>query len=350
MLIAALAALGVVAVTMSAHIQLPFSLHASGRTGMVREWYCARDRDGGYTAILLDHERETVQSLTITRFERGDAVEFRLHSAIIPGAAVGEGDTVGVIISHALEEELSRLRGQLSVVRASLAVSLTGEKASVVQEALNRVNHARIQADEQRRVVERQRMLWEKEYISQQDFEMFSTTLKLYEAEVAIAEARLDAATTGVKGEQLELIRAEITALEGEIAALECRRRHFTILSPFRGSVFCLAAGDTLVALGDNSTYLVTMPVRLRDLPRIDRNRDVIIRIRGLRASLLGRTRSIGNVVGIVQGEQIAAVTVIVGDGKNQLYPGQVVDCTIPCRSVNLRERVENLLTPLFAP
>lgn len=332
-----------------APMQIPSSVRITGRMAPIREWSLTRDRDGGFTAVLLDRERGTVRISSIARFDQGDAVEFHLYQGVRQDAIVGLGDTVGVIVSHSLDEELVSLRGRLSVAKASLAVVLTGEKAAIVQEAQNQVNKARILVDGQRRIVERQRKLFEKEYISPQDFETFESTLKRYEAEVAIAEARFAAAVSGAKSEQAGMIRAEIVSIENEIEALEGRRGRYTISSPFRGTVFRLAAGDTLVALGDDSAYLLSMPVRLRDLPRIDRDHPVRVRIRGLNVFLEGRLARTGNVVGIVQGEQVAAVTAIIRPAGEKLYPGLVADCTIPCKPQSLRERVARVLGPMFS-
>jgi hypothetical protein len=332
-----------------APVQIPSSVRIPGRMEPIREWLLTRDTYGGFTALLLDRERGTVNTSSIARFDQGDAVEFHLYPGVARNAAVGLGDTVGAIASHSLNEELVSLRGQLSVAKASLAVVLTGEKAAIVREAQNGVKQARILADEQRRIVQRQRKLFEKEFISPQAFETLESTLKRYETDVAIAEARLAAAETGAKSEEAEMIRAEIASIGNWIEALEERRERYTITSPLRGTVFRLAAGDTLVALGDDSAYLLTMPVRLRELPRIDRDRPVRVRIRGLNVLLDGRLAGTGNVVGIVQGEQVAAVTAIIRPDSVKLYPGLVADCTIPCKPMSIRERMGRALGAMFA-
>jgi hypothetical protein len=328
--------------------EIPSSVRIPGRMAPIREWTLARDRNGGFTTMLLDRERGTMRTSAIARFDQGDAVDFRLNPGVSQNAAVGVGDTVGVIVSHALEEELVNFRGQLSVAKSSLAVVLTGEKTAIVQEARNGLNQARILADEQRRIVERQRKLYEKEYISPQAFETLENTLKSYEAGVRIAEARLAAAETGAKSEEAGMIRAEIASFENSIQALEERRERYTVTAPFRGKVFRLAEGDTLISLGDDSAYLLTMPVRLRELPRIDRDRPVRVRIRGLNAYLDGRFAGTGNTVGIVQGEQVAAVTAVIRPDGVRLYPGLVADCRIPCTPMSIRERIARAFGAMF--
>lgn len=316
-------------------VNIAGSIRAPGRTVLAREWNLVRNTDGGLATLLYDRVNGTIRTTEVTRFDRGDAVDFRLHSAVAPGAVVGMGDTVGVLSSNSLDLLLQQTRGQLETARASLSLYRSGEKDAIVTEARNRIALARQQAEAQRNIVDRQRRLYEKGYLPQQDFETAESTLRMYEISVSIAESQMRTVETGSKPEQIAVIESELQSLERAVSTLEKRIERQVIRAPFRGVVCRFASGDTLLTLGEHTGYLVSMPVSIADIPRISRDRDVVVRVQGIDSVFRGKILRIDSMAGVLQGRQVLTVTAFIPSGSDGLLPGLIVACSIPGEPVS---------------
>jgi hypothetical protein len=329
-------------------INLPYTVRTPGKLLLKREWTLCRTTDGGVIATFKDHLSGALESRAVTQFERGDAIEFHLHHRIVPDARISEGDTVGIIFSHILDLQFAQLRGDLLTSKKTLEFYKTGEKDAIIIEARNRIAHARFQAEEQRRIVERQKKLYDRLFISQQAYETAENTLKLYENNVSIAESQLQSVMTGAKNEQIAVEEARIRALENAVGSLEKRADCFILKSPFSGTVFQLSDGDTLVTIGDTSTYLVSLPIRLKDRDYISPDQDIVLTIRGINSPIHGKLMHIGTMASVLNGEQVLPATAIITNDTDKLFPGLIASVSILCSHVSPSEYFRRSFLPIF--
>ena len=328
--------------------KIPNSIEAVGRITPYREWIINRGRDGLLMATLRNNVHGTVETYSVTQFERGDPVKFRFNRFINSGTQVSIGDTVGWIDSSEIERQLVQLEGELKTQRALLHMAETGEKESLIQEAEKRLEHAHEQVEEQRKIVERTKNLFETNFVPEQDYEIAKSTLRLFELNIEIAKAQLQTMQSGTKKEEIDMISSQINAFEKDIDALSNKYKQYTITSPLSGTVFEISSADTLLIIGDTTSYLVMMPLQVKNRKYISSRQDVKVDIEGLDMSLYGRIVKCGNVVHVLRGNQVFIAIARLSTVNSDLLPGMFGKCSVICEPLRPREYLMRQVKSLF--
>jgi hypothetical protein len=329
--------------------KVPFTVAAHGRIHHGQEWVLARESAGMIGASLYDRVTGRTDSYRLHQFERQDAVHFALHPAVIPGAMVHEGDTVAQISSLQLERELTNLEGDLALARATLQTYRAGEKEADVDEARNRLVYARQQRDGHDTIIQRTRLLHERDLISDEELEIVLNQGKLYDIEIAIAEAHLRSISSGVKAEELEYLSTRIVAMEKNIEALRRAIDEYVYTSPIDGIVYQVHTRDTLAIIGDRSRYVSVIPVPLRYKNFLKIGDTVRIRVPNNNADSYQATiHSIGNTVTVMNGGQYFAVTALISDNEVSYLPGKLVHARIRMEPVTVREYLLRYVRPIL--
>lgn len=330
-----------------APINLPTSISAHGKILPVREWTLVRDADGNIGSLLHDHLRGRVDNYGVSRFERGDAIEMRLKQGVESRAHVAAGDTIAYISSNETERQLARLSGDLAATLASLDLVRSGEKAPVVGEAQMYLQRAKERLRYQEAELERLKPLQERQLVSTQDIEAAESQFRILQAEVAVAEARLDAVTTGAKPEQVELAQRQAETLQREIKTLHDRLERHTVTSPISGVVLRSFGADTLLSVRDTSAYMVVMPIPVSDHGRLAPGQPVSIRTPPIATAVRARIYQLGDTVHLLGGEQVVLVTAVIEQPPAGIMPGAFARCSIEQGRVRLRTYVkQSLLSP----
>ncbi|NUO82448.1 hypothetical protein HUU05_20425 [candidate division KSB1 bacterium] len=330
-------------------LRIPYAIKVPGKILPAREWIVAKGTDGRLMTTLVDHALGVTTGYAILQFERGDAVQFSLHTALASGATVAANDTIGLVSSSSMERELLRLRGELSAAQASLELSRSGEKEAIVAEARQQLAHAMTAADEYNKTLQRQKALYEQRLISQEEYDLAQGQSRLYAIAIAIAEAKLQSVQSGAKQEELELVHAQIAALQGEIEVLQRRATTaFTLTAPFAGVTQRAPSGDTLLVLADNSKYVLLMPVRWSERKYLAHEQAVLLRAREVfnlpQAELLKVEQTAYN----LHGRPTLLATAILEDETGELAPGLMLQCAIQCQPVSpweyIRRKFQSVL------
>lgn len=328
---------------------VPFRIDVVGKILPWRDMTVSGGDDGIISVMVHDNLNGTRESRFLTELERGDVVMWRLHHAVVPGAAVDEGDTVCRIYSAEIERELVNLRGELDIQKAALRLVETGEKESVVEEARQFVSSAHEQLSEQENIVIRQKALWEAGFVPYQDYELAESQLELYRIEVEKAEAQLATVTTGVKREEREYIVAAIAGLEHDIDALAEKQRYLTITAPFSGKVFDqYADSSATVAIGDMSRLCVTLLVDLKHSRYVKKNQTVEIRIDGFNETMRGTIMSLGTVTRMVLDNQVTVAIAVLDAPERELPAGAIANCRILAEPVTVREYLSRTISAIL--
>ena len=327
--------------------KFPYSLEVAGKILPHKQWVVTQSLNGVLTAILRNNEQGKIDSYFVTESERGDPVSLNIHRSIVPGTYVAKGDTIGWIDSNELERQIAQLNGELQSQKALLNVASTGEKESMVLEAERVLEHARETFDEHQKIVARLEKLSGSGFVPYQDYEIALSTQNLFTINIGIAEAQLQSLQTGLKQEEVEVISSQITSLEKEIDTLLERSENYTLTSPLSG-VFETTPGDTLVNIGDISSYAVIIPLKLKNRNYVNLQQKVKYTIEGINNSFYGEILKLGNVVHILNGEQVLLVTASLDAQSKDLLIGTVVKCSIVCEPLTPREHLVRSVTTVF--
>ena len=328
--------------------KFPYSLEVVGKIFPQKQWVITQSLNGVLTAVLRDNIQGKIDSYFVTEIERGDPVRFNIHRSIVTGAHVAKGDTIGWIDSNELERQLAQLNGELRSQKALLRVASTGEKESMVLEAERVLEHARETYDEHRKIVARLEKLSGSGFVPYQDYEIALSTQNLFMINIGIAETQLKSVQTGLKQEEVEMISLQITSLEEEIDTLLERSENYTLTSPLSGVVFETSLGDTLVTIGDTSSYTVIIPLKLKSRNYVNLQQKVKYTIEGINTLFSGKILKLGNVAHILNGEQVLLVTASLDAQSKDLLNGAMTRCSIVCEPLTPREHLVRSVTSVF--
>ncbi len=331
-------------------VRVPRSVSAVGVLAPSREWQVVRLTGGRLEVTLYEHAAGTTRSILIHQFEREDAVSVELLHDRFPGGFVSKGDTLAFVHSADLALQLAELDGSLGEARASLDVFRTGEKSSIVQQA--REDRARARADYEglNKTRERARRMFGSGALSQQELDEAERAADAAAAAVASADARVKALSTGAKDEQVRYSRSLIESLARQRSALDRKLSFFCLQAPFTGKIYRTVFSDTLIRLGDPSSFVVVMNVPWTEHAVIHEGAPVSVAASGLNAVLPGRVVVKSDVVQTRNGRQVTAVVAQVSENTGELTPGLPVSCTMDCGDMPLREWLLDRLGHMLRP
>lgn len=324
-------------------VKIPYSINTPGKILPIREWIVIKGTDGRLITQLKNNQFGTIDNYSVSQFERGDAVRFKLKSNIISGTYVSMNDTIAAIYSNEIERQYIRLRGELGVAMASLEVNNTGEKNSVINEEKNLLEYRKEQREESQKQFDRTEALFSKNLVSQEDYEIAKSTNELNKINVRISESHLQSLVTGSKPEQLDYIKAEISSLKNQISVLQKRFEHYTLVSPVNGIVNQLYSGDTILVISDTSAYVIISPVKWEERNYIALNQKVLIKVPDSRFSYGAKIIRSKNEVQLLNRKQVFLITSLLSNKTDEIFYGLLVNCSIQCNAVSPLEYIARM-------
>ncbi|MCB9248743.1 MAG: HlyD family efflux transporter periplasmic adaptor subunit [Ignavibacteriales bacterium] len=329
-------------------IEYPRTIKSKGKLLPYKTWTLAKGTDGRLITSLNDNLTGINDGFTVTQFERGDAVQFKLKTEVISKDFISKGDTIGYVISNIIEKDIEKLKGELETAKASLNIQTSSEKESVIDAEKSKLVFAEKELEEQTKVFDRKKLLFERQLISQQEYEADEAKFELAKINVNIAKERLRTVQSGAKKEEINFAASQISALENEIRILQKRYESNNIVTPIGGNVNKTFSSDTLLVINDTSKNVILIPVKWSDINKIQVNQSVIISSAEVDEVINGKIISIGNNVKTANNFQYVLVTVISEDRMKQLKSGLYVDCKIECGSETALDILSDFLKPIF--
>ena len=345
---------------------IEYTLGVVGKLLPRRDISVYRTADGVISVVNTDHIEGVEKSNFVSELLRGDTVEFRLGSSIVPGNNVSAGDTLCWIDSHEIIRELDSLEGELLIEKAALEVLLVGEKSSVIDEARSNLEAIRENVNELSRIAERQKELQGSGFLTYQEYELTLSQLEIGRNELKRAEAQLATVQTGSKQEEVNLAKAKINHIEQQINNLREKLSRMTVILPFSGQVVdntsgSIASGSGTVVAGSNtmnegyiatvcdqSMLCVIMQVKIKNIPYIKLNQKVELAVEGADQPLHGIVTSIGNMAQVMHDEQTVQVTATLDPGDYDVPVGMICMCDIYLEPVTLFEYFKRSINTVF--
>ena len=329
-------------------VKIGYSIKTPGKLLPAREWIVSRGTDGRLISAVIDHRRGVNENYSVSQFERGDAVQFRLRPEVAAGASIAKGDTLGSIYSNDFERQFIELEGALAEANATLGLLTSGEKRSVVDEAEKSLEFARKEAEEQDRVFQRVKGLYDRNLISKEEFEITSGDKELSGIKVMIAEAQLQKVQSGAKVEEVDLIKARILALQQEIETLSKRMAQFTLISPVSGIAQQVYSGDTVLVVQDTTELLLKMPVAWLQRRYVAADQKVRLNAPDIDGEPDGKMLSLDKAVHSISGRPVVMATAIIQKYHPEFVPGLILSCSITCEPILPREYLLRIVSAVM--
>ena len=311
-------------------------------------WVLERATDGKLIASTFNYRLGLSEGFRVSTFNPGSSINFSLQPSLVPGRPISMGDTIGSIYSSEVAERLIALNGQLAAARNLLAVNASGQKSAVVNEAQQRLQFARRRRDEYQRTLERTQRLFDQKLIPEGEYDRVKSEANALEDEITLAAANLETAQTGAKPEQINLVNANISALESEIDAVKRRAATFIVTAPIAGTVTPSFSPDTLLTIS-GPEYLALIPIRRTDYRRVASTPGARFTLGGLSLPVRGRIVAFDRDLHVMSGHEVVIATAQLEGTSPDLMSGMLLPCRIQCAPVTVGGLGRQVLASLRA-
>ncbi|MCU0700281.1 MAG: HlyD family efflux transporter periplasmic adaptor subunit [Myxococcaceae bacterium] len=276
-------------------------------------------------------------------------------TAVVKQVAVTEGQTVKagdllVQLENGVElAQLAAAEADLAAERAAYTRTLKGLRVEDRDAVSAETQAARARAELSQSVLARTEQLAKTGAATPDELERARRAAQQDAANARASDARLRAAESGSRGEDIALQRARVLGAEARVAQAKAQLERLAVRSPIEGEVlqvkvrqgelYNFAGTEPLVVMGDTRTLRVRMDVDERDIARVRTGASAYVT-----ADAFGATRFSGTVVEVgrrfgrknvrtddptEKNDTKILEVVIQLDAKGQLVPGQRVSSFI---------------------
>ncbi len=340
----------IVAIALLLFLPIEYSqyINAKGKLLPHKSWVLSKGTDGRLLTSLVDNSTGRNSEFTVTQFERGDAIQFKLNEKILRNTSVLVNDTIGFIISNEIEKDIQKLKGKLETARAFLKVQVSSEKKSIVETEKKKLEFANKQLDEQQKLFERKKKLFERQLVSAQEYEEIEAKYELAKINISIIVEKLRALQSGAKTEEINFAASKISAIEKEIDVLQKRFENNNITSPISGMISRSYSRDTLLIVNDTSKYVVLLPIEWSDSKKIRMNQTVEFSANNISEIGNGEIGIIENSVVNISGREFVVATVLSNTNLTELAPGLMVNCKVSCGTTTALDYFTNIVKTMI--
>jgi hypothetical protein len=334
-------------------VSIPYNVHSRGIVLPVKEWSLKKSGDGMLVSVYKDNLRNTITDFSVTEFQRGELAGFRVNEEILGKEFINTGDTIGIISSSEEERRYIEMVAQLQVQKSLLKVHASGEKPETVQMAYEAMIKAEHEYETQKKVTARNEVLFNDKYISAEEYELSHNDYLVKKHNMNIARSSFEAVSTGAKEEQLNFLMASINALELQLRQVEERLQSFHILAPIDGKLvgrrITQPGEEIVISIADSSRCLVVLPVEMHQLPYIKAGQLVILKPGSFGVSFTASIISVDNVVQMNSQRQNVFITASIHENSPGIIPGMVVEASIRCGMVSVKDYFTRLFRTVYA-
>lgn len=300
-------------------IKVTYEVYSTGKVFSEKEWVLGRTEDGRITSTIKNNRLGVTSSYGGKEFARGDIFDFYMDPDLEHKKFVKQGEKIGLLKSSDINRQLTQLEGELKVEKAMLGVYSTGQKSQIISEAANNVMLAKETFNIKKKLYDRTQKLFSDSLIAPQNFDIVYNEYEISRINLDVAQARLQAVSTGEKPEQLKFSTEKILSLENQIKNLRERIASLEIVSPFSGVMQHRRGGtvsflvpvpamEILANVIDTSRFIIVSPVQLKELKYISIGQKVSLRLYNADCIMEGTVDHIDNGIQIINGKQAVYV------------------------------------------
>jgi len=325
-------------------IKVPHSINIFAEVHPLQKWQIVKGTDGQLTSALIDYQTGFSNAFGVTQFQRGESMVFAFAESMKNKKEIKAGDSVGIIRSSDVEENIVRLEGDLSVAKAELAANRTGEKQPLITEAKNRLEFAKAKLGQKKDTFQRNEQLFKKGFLPTEKYETDLWEMKQLEIEISIYQSQLEAITSGLKPETIKLLESKITALTNEWDALKKRAQNFVVISPINGIINRSFSSDTILSVINIDKVVMNVPLKIAYMNTLKEGETVSVKFENSSEDFRGQILSLSNEVKMLNREQVIVATILINNSGKQLLPGMVTQGNIRLGSISIWNYLTNYI------
>jgi len=326
----------VVLVLLFSGIKVSNSLSVFAEVHPLQKWQIAKGTDGQLTSVLMDYETGFSNSFGVTQFQRGESMVFSFAQSMKNKKEIKAGDSIGVIRSSDVEENIVRLEGALAIAKAELTANKSGEKAPLITEAKNRLEFAKAKLGQKKETFQRNEQLYKKGFLPEEQYGTDLWEIKQLEIEISIYQSQLEAITSGLKPETLNLVESKIAALNNELEALKKRARNFVVVSPINGMINRSFSSDTILSVINIDKVVMNVPLKISYRESFKEGETISVKFENYHEDFHAKLLSLSKEVKMLNAEQIIVATILIENPGKQLLPGMITQGFIRLGAISI--------------
>jgi hypothetical protein len=285
---------------------------------------------------MQNFETNVLSHIKSYKFERGDISEVLIDTDIMGGDWTGAGDTIAYINSYFIENELIKLENLKGIEEGKLVAGRVGEKQAIIKQAEQEYNFAERQLELEKKNYDRYLKLYLDSIISIAEYEVYENTYELASINVEIAYNELISAKTGVKHEDLNVIRQKIESYDREITNYNKLKGQYYIIPPIGGIVTFNDVANGILSIRDTSKYILKIPVKVNNVQYLNRISGIRFSIPGYNDKVDASFIDLDENVSLFSDQQLVMAKAVIAGGQFKLYPGMAVQCNVLCDNITI--------------
>jgi|GEM_PF-1407478 len=316
-----------------APFEVNYLIEANSLVYSAKEWRLTRDDNGELSSMIIDNDRNFSTAKTDYIFDRGDVAKINFYNH---NKSIKENDTIAVINSDVVNEQIITLQSELAVAKAEYRDKITGEKASIIKEFNERLDIAQNNVEFTTLQLERAEKMVKEDLIPQLEYEKYKNANELAKINLKLARKSLETVSTGEKNEILEVIQSQINTLEDRIAILQQKKDKYIIKAPFDGMINYYQDSTNLIKIKDPSVFIVKIPVKVYEIGYVDINDKVELSIDKTENVYQGVITNIEDEIRVRGRDQYFLVTARVLNPDKFIRPGMICKASIYSEEIPL--------------
>jgi len=239
------------------------------------------------------------------------------------GQLVTVGDTLAMLTSNqvsneiaAAESELERLEGQLALLRAP-------KKKEEIDEAEAQIDAAKTKTEQLEKDYNRIRELSEKNMATSSQLEAAESALLIADAELNNRKARLALIKSPPRPQEESVFISEIEKQKANLRFLQEQQDAQVIIAPIAGVISAVKADESLLSVVDIHEVEVMVPVSDFDIHLVEVGQSVKLKVRSYPSKAFnGRVVHIPKQAALIDDKAHFMVSVVADNPESLLYEG----------------------------
>lgn len=283
--------------------------------------------------FFIPYSYETGGAFSVLPALRADVraeVEGQLQQVLVrEGQRVAAGEPVASLTEWRFQQELSAMDAELDKARAELQVLLLGATEEEIERARRQVEAERVKMRFAFSALERSRQLAKEGFISSAALDADERALEDAKADVAVAQASLEAVSSQARVPEVEAAQAKVDSLIHNRALLQIRLDKVRLVAPISGRVITprpdfmlgkyLDEGDLFVQIEDITKARVEIEIPESDVGLVKVGKKVRLRPWAAQGQEIhGQVEAIAPIAEMREFGNVVRITALV-DNENEI-------------------------------
>ncbi|MFH1372908.1 MAG: HlyD family efflux transporter periplasmic adaptor subunit [bacterium] len=239
------------------------------------------------------------------------------------GQQVRLGDTLAIMVSNQVIQEIAANQALLEKYKGQLALLKAPPKKEAIAEAESQVAAARAGYDQFQREMDRIAELAEKNLSSREELESARSAVQIASAELSNKESRLQLLLAPPRPEEIVVLQAEIERQKARLDFLKAQQEAQSIITPIEGTITTHHTGDAVLTVINNRVIELLTPVSDFDIGLVAKGQTVRCKLRSFpERTFTGRVVHIPGSAHTVDGSARFIVSIVVDNTDGLLCNG----------------------------